>query len=252
MQQLSIADPAGLAAVFVALFLGGILKGATGAGLPVIAIPVISAVYDVRIAVALMVMPNAVTNFWQVWKYRADRIEGGFGLKFAASGVAGAIVGTSLLVWLPITVMQLAMVGIIICYIVLRLARPDVQIGASRAHALVMPAGFTGGVLQGATGISAPASVTFLNAMRMPRMAFIHTISSFFAVMCVGQAAVQSYYGLLTPEIAILGLSALVPMFLALPVGEWIGRRFSARTFDRVIMVFLVILSIRLVWLEFI
>ncbi|MSU88616.1 TSUP family transporter [Rhodobacteraceae bacterium 2CG4] len=252
MPELSLADPAGLAAVFVALFLGGILKGATGAGLPVIAIPVISAVYDVRVAVALMVMPNLVTNLWQVWRHRSDQVEGGFGWIFAGWGALGAAAGTFLLIWLPVSVMQLAMVAIILGYITLRLLRPDVSIGAEAARGMVGPVGFAGGILQGATGISSPVSVTFLNAMRLPRLAFIHTISCFFAVMCAGQAIVQLHYGLLTLQLAALGLAALVPMFLALPLGEWIGRRISARTFDMVMVAFLALLSLRLVWVEFV
>lgn len=251
MQQISFDDPAGLAAVFIALFLGGILKGATGAGLPVIAIPVISAVYDVRVAVAVMAVPNLVTNVWQVWRHRADRLAGSFGWSFAGWGALGVVVGTTLLVRLPVSVMQLSMVAIILGYIILRAARPDVVLEAGRARRLVLPVGVAGGVLQGATGISAPVSVTFLNAMRLPRLAFIHTISCFFAVMCAGQSVAQVYYGLLTPQLAAVGLAALAPMVLALPLGEWIGRQISARTFDRVMMAFLAVLCIRLVWSEF-
>lgn len=252
MQELSLADPLGLAAVFAALFLGGLLKGATGAGLPVIAIPVISAVFDVRLAVAVMVMPNLVTNLWQVWKHRADQMPDGFGWRFAGWGLLGATAGSFLLVWLPVDVMQLVMVAIILGYIALRLLRPDVALGAQTARRIVGPVGFVAGILQGATGISSPVSVTFLNAMRLPRLAFIHTISCFFALMCLGQAAVQGHYGLLTWQIMLLGLAALCPMLLALPIGEWIGRRISARTFDRVMVSFLALLSLRLVWVEFV
>ena len=35
------------------LFLGAVLKGATGAGLPIVAIPTIAGFYDVRVAVVL-------------------------------------------------------------------------------------------------------------------------------------------------------------------------------------------------------
>lgn len=251
MPGLSLEDPAGLAAVFAALFLGGILKGATGAGLPVVSIPVISAVYDVRIAVAVMVIPNLITNLWQVWRHRRDQLAGGFAWIFAGCGAVGAAGGTFLLVALPVSVMQLAMVAIILSYIALRLLRPAVTISERAAWRLVGPIGLAGGVLQGATGISSPLSVTFLSAMRLPRLAFIHTISCFFAVMCAGQAVVQIHYGLLTGHLALLALAALVPMLLALPLGEALGRRFSAAAFDRAILGFLAILSVRLLWAAF-
>ena len=59
------SDPLIIIAVLVAFALGGILKGATGAGAPIITIPVIAAFYDVRIAVIIMVVPNLLTNIGQ-------------------------------------------------------------------------------------------------------------------------------------------------------------------------------------------
>lgn len=107
-----------------------------------------------------------------------------------------------------------------------------------------------GGILQGAIGVSAPAVVTFLNAMKLPRPAFIFTISIFFASMAAVQIPVQMYYGLLTADIATLGLLAFVPLFAALPVGDWIGKRMSPKVFDALILTFLTLLAIRLIYVE--
>src|SRR3546814_7645556 len=68
-------------------------------------------------------------------------------------------------------------------YIACRLARPDWVLDLGIATRLAAPAGFAGGLLQGAAGISAPISITFLNAMRIDRAAFIATISVFFVAM---------------------------------------------------------------------
>ena len=51
MPDISLADPWALFAIALALALGGILKGATGAGMPVIAVPVIASIYGVQLAV---------------------------------------------------------------------------------------------------------------------------------------------------------------------------------------------------------
>ena len=63
-------DPITIIAIFIAFALGGILKGATGAGAPIITIPVIAAFYDVRIAVIIMVIPNLLTNIGQLYQFR--------------------------------------------------------------------------------------------------------------------------------------------------------------------------------------
>ena len=59
-----------IAIVFVCLALGGILKGATGAGAPILAVPALAMLFDVQFAVAIMVMPNLLTNAWQAWRFR--------------------------------------------------------------------------------------------------------------------------------------------------------------------------------------
>ena len=70
------------------------LKGATGMGTPVIAVPVMASFFDVRLAVALMVLPNP-RNSW-LWKYRAHFPKDGLAYRFALAGL-GPLSGTILL-----------------------------------------------------------------------------------------------------------------------------------------------------------
>lgn len=248
MEALSLSDPWTLLAVAVALALGGILKGATGAGLPVISVPVLASLYDVRVAVAVMVLPNLITNLGQVRKFRAHAIHPGFIWRLTVSGAIGAGVGTVALAWLPVQAVEMVMVVIIVAFIALRLTRPDVRLSQTAADQWVTIAGGLGGALQGAVGISAPIAVTFLSSMALPRPQFIVTVSAFFAATCVIQLPVQIYYGIMTVDTAVLGLFAVLPLTAALPVGEWIGRRFSPAVFDRVILVFLGALAVKLLF----
>ena len=52
--------------VAICLGLGGILKGATGAGAPVLAVPALVLMFDVHFAILIMIVPNIVTNSFQV------------------------------------------------------------------------------------------------------------------------------------------------------------------------------------------
>lgn len=248
--QISFTDGWGLAAIAIAMILGGILKGATGAGIPIIAVPVIAAVYDIRIAVAVMVVPNLISNLWQIFKYRSHPTDKGFCWQLAIFGSLGAGIGTVALARLPSSFLSLCMAGIVIAYIVLRVAKPSAQLSMASARKSVGVVSLIGGILQGAIGVSAPAVVTFLNAMKLPRPVFIFTVSIFFASMAAVQIPVQIYYGLLTADIATLGLLAFVPLFAALPVGDWIGKRMSPKVFDALILTFLTLLAIRLIYVE--
>ncbi|MEM5491672.1 sulfite exporter TauE/SafE family protein [Hoeflea sp. AS16] len=248
--NISFTDSWGLAAIAVAMILGGILKGATGAGIPIIAVPVIAAVYDVKVAVAVMVLPNLISNVWQIYKFRHFAAEPGFCWQLGIFGAIGAGIGTIALAELPSGFLNLCMAGIVIAYILLRLLKPSARLSMARARKAVAVVSLLGGILQGAVGVSAPVAVTFLNAMKLARPVFIFTISVFFASMAFVQIPTQIHYGLLTWDIALLGLLAFIPLFAALPVGDWIGRRISPAVFDALILGFLAVLALRLIYVE--
>ncbi len=240
-------DPTSYLAIFLALALGGVLKGATGAGVPVIAVPVIAAFVDIRFAVMIMMMSNLLTNLRQLWQFRAARPQPGFVGPFAVSGAVGALIGTALLVGLPVEVLSGLLAGIVFGYIALRLARPSLQLPMALARRWCVPVGLIGGVFQGAAGISAPVSVSFLNAIRLERPVFIFTISAFFVGMGAVQLPALMGSGLMT--LPILGLSclAILPVLAFMPLGDWLGRKLSAEVFDKIILTFLGLLALRLV-----
>ncbi|MEC8275871.1 MAG: TSUP family transporter, partial [Pseudomonadota bacterium] len=84
--------------VALAFLLGGVLKGAIGAGAPLAAVPALSLIYSVPFAVAVFVAPNVISNLIQIWQYRGHRPRGALVWLFAAAGAAGALTGTFALV----------------------------------------------------------------------------------------------------------------------------------------------------------
>lgn len=237
----------GFGAIFVALAMGGVMKGATGAGAPIVAVPVIAAFYDVEMAVVVMVVPNLLTNLFQIWRYRAHNLPGPFTRRFAVAGAVGALLGTVLLAVVHGDALMLVMAGSVIGYVLLRLSRPGIRLALEPATRFAAPVALAGGVLQGATGVSAPIAVTYLNAMALERINFIPTVSAFFAAMAFAQIPVQAALGIMTWSGAMFSLFAVVPLILFMPVGNWLGQRMSRTTFDRAILVLLVGLAAKLI-----
>lgn len=237
-----------LALAVLGIAIGGLLKGATGMGGPVVAVPMLAVVFDVQTAVAIYAVPNFVTNLWQAWAYRAEHLPGNFGLVFAAAGLVGAGLGTLMLVGLPPDAL-LIMIGVVVLgYVALRLLHPGWSLDHGTARRIAVPAGVSAGVLQGAVGLSAPLSVTFLSAMRLERGAFIATISGFFIAMSLSQLPLLTAFGLMTGERVLYGFGALAIMLLCMPIGAALARRISRETFDRVVLAILAVISVRLLW----
>ena len=230
------------------LAIGGVLKGAIGVGAPIIAVPVLALLYNVPVAVAVFTLPNLISNLWQAWSYRRDLRSPALTWRFSAGGAAGALLGTVLLAFLPGDALMVGLSLVVFFYIGLRLFRPNWVLALPLAEKIAASVGFAGGVMQGAGGISAPISVTFVNAMRPERGDFIVTMSVFFGVMAVVQIPTMAALGIMTPAIFGWSLIAALPLFGAMPFGAWLGRRIAKEVFDRLIMLLLALIAFRLLF----
>ncbi|HMO71120.1 MAG TPA: sulfite exporter TauE/SafE family protein [Paracoccaceae bacterium] len=237
-----------LALACLAIVLGGIMKGAIGAGVPVIAAPALTMLFDVQTAVAILVVPNLLSNVVQGWTYRRQAMPPRFLALFAGGAMAGVVVGSWLLAVLSKDVLSLFVVAAVVLYIALRIARPGWVLKMPLAQRLAAPAGALGGLLQGATGISAPASITFLNAMRLGRETFIGTISIYFLLMTAMQIPALWGLGILTGERLAQGFAALALVLLSMPFVTWLGKRARPEVFDRIMLGTLAVLSAKMLY----
>ena len=246
-----VSDPVIIIAIFIAFALGGILKGATGAGAPIVTIPVMAAFYDVRIAVIIMVIPNLLTNIGQLYQFRKTILPRFFTISFALGGGIGAFLGTILLVNLPIKILTLSVACIVIIYILLKLIVPSWKLNYIKAKKLVFLMGAGGGILQGSAGLSAPISITFLNSMKLERNQFIPTISVYFGVMSIFQMPTLYYYDFLNLEIFIMSCISTIVLMAFMPFGSWIAKSVSKDSFDKITLILLGFIALRIIYLNF-
>ena len=233
----------------LALAAGAVVKGATGMGLPLVALPVLTAVFGLQHAVGLMTIPLVVTNAWQVWRFRnqARTPHLAFIRWFLLAGAVGIGVGTWALTALPERVLVLALGLILLAYVLLRLITPHWSLGPDLASRLGPLAGFGGGTLQGATGISAPIGVTFIHAMNLERREHIFAVSAMFLTFSVVQLPSLWLAGVMRTEWMLQGLLALVPILLFMPLGQWASSKLDREAFDRMILIFLGVMAIKMV-----
>lgn len=227
--------------------IAGIIKGAIGSGVPVVVVPVLTMLYDVKLAIAVLVAPNLFSNALQVWQYRQHLLPLRFLLSFAVAGGAGIVLGTWGLVVLSPTLLSLGVAAAILLYLIIKLAKRTAALPFTVAKRIVLPVGLLAGVLQGAAGMSTPASVTFLNAMRLERPVFIGSISVFFVAITLVQIPALLSAGILTWERSLYSLAALLVILAAMPLGARLGKRLPHRWFDRLIMCLLATIAIKIV-----
>src|SRR6218665_2005080 len=102
----------------LALAAGAVVKGASGMGLPLIALPVLTSVFGLQHAVGLMTIPLIVTNFWQVWRFRSEARQPRLAFMpwFLVGGAVGIVIGTWALTTLPERVLVLSLGLILLVY----------------------------------------------------------------------------------------------------------------------------------------
>jgi uncharacterized membrane protein YfcA len=249
MQGAASLEPTSYLIMGLALALGAIVKGATGMGLPLIALPVLTSVFGLQHAVGLMVIPLIVTNAWQVWRFRSVWRDPRMAFLpwFLVAGVVGIVIGVWLLTNLPERVLVLALGIILLAYVALRLFKPHLALSIAAARRFGPIAGCGGGILQGATGISAPIGVTFIHSMSMERDAHVFAVSAMFLVYSLTQLPAMWVAGVMEARWMLEGVFALVPILIFMPLGQMLAGRLSRKAFDRLILVFLGVIGLKMV-----
>lgn len=238
--------------VCVTFVIGGIFKGATGVGAPLVAIPVMAILVDVPFAVAVFLVPNIVSNAWQTWRFRKTKPSGRFSWKFAGAGMVGAGVGSFVLAKFSGAALITSVAVLILFYIAFRLRNPSWSLNWDLANTLVIPVGGVGGFFQGSTGLSAPVSVTYMSAVGLRREEFIFTMSLYFFAMTLVQIPVQVFFGVMDIERFGYGIAAVAPLSVGLMIGGFLGKTISKSTFDKMLLGLLGCLSLRLLATSFI
>ena len=232
--------------VGVAFALGGILKGASGIGAPFLAVPVMVMFFDVKFAIAVFVIPNIVINVVQFFQMRKFARHRPLLALFCLAGMAGAAAGSYVLVVASQRSVLLGISALIAVFVAWRLARPKWRMTVRTGTVWSAPFGFLGGILQGAVGISAPVSVSYLSLVDMGRNVFIATISMYFLAMGLVQLPILLQLGVMTGERLVYGALAIVPLLAGMPVGNFLGTRMTPEQFNRLLLLLLSAIALRL------
>jgi uncharacterized membrane protein YfcA len=241
-------DYGSLILIVVALGAGAIAKGATGMGLPLIAMPVLASAFGLPHAISIMTIPLLVTNVWQVWRFRGERASPSvrFLWPMILGGAVGVATGTWVLTRLDERSLSMALGTILLAYVAFRLLRPGLVLSTGAGRRAALPVGVAAGLLQGSTGISSPFVATFIHAMSLGYAAHVFAVSAVFLMLSVVQFPALVVSGILRWEWLLEGLFALLPILGFMPVGQRLGARISRAAFDRLILAFLALIGAKL------
>ena len=149
---------------------------------------------------------------------------------------------------MPATLLKLVLALTVYGYVIFRWLNPGWLLSMPAAQKLVVPTAAVAGTLQGASGISAPVSVSFINALQLERPQFISTISIYFLATAVIQLPALFVFGLMTPTYFLISTAAVLPLVAGMPIGAVLARKLSRERFDTIILLVLVAVATRLLF----
>lgn len=232
-------------------FIGGLAKGAIGFGLPMLAIPMLTAVGSLPLALSIAVPPAIATNLWQFWKFREYR-KITFLRTFLVTAALGLIAGTFILKSIENAYLEI-MLG---CLVLIYLFKPKGAREAMSAPKLTRLApvlGTLAGLVHGSIGLSGLVAPPFFLAAGLSRSAFIFATSALFIVMAALHIPSLALAGLYEPSALLIGLIVILPAFAGVWIGGLLGERLKASTFPTLVKTMLILAATLSIWggLEF-
>jgi len=226
------------------LLAGSTVKGVAGIGLPLVAVPLLTVLVNLKTAVTMTTVPIIGSNFVQSLQGgRFPHLVKRFWTLLVPLFVA-IIVGTRLLVVLPERILDLIIgVAIISIPLVLHFS-PHIRVTREHERWANPLIGIGSGLLGGISTFYGPPIMLYVFGMRLPKDEFIPTISLMYTV-----AGVAMLFGIYANRVATLpeiGVAFL--MLIPTAIGMWIGRfvrvQLSEHRFQQLIVAIYVITGV--------
>lgn len=228
-------QPAQLLAAAAIAFAAGIVKGTTGFGFPILAVPMIALFAGSRAAVILVTLPVLVTNVAFLLRRGLDRPLLRRFAPLLLAMVPTTVLGGLLLGRANASALSVVVGVVSVAFALISATRLALPVSPRAEPVVSVVLGAAGGLLYGTTSISGPFFITYLTALGLEKWAFIYALTLFFSVGNVMQVGTYAASGLYAGNV-LLGSLLLCPAAL---LGQALGLRLmhilEPATFRRVV-----------------
>lgn len=236
-------EPLMLLIISLTFMLAGMVKGVTGMGLPTVTLAILTVVWDLPTAMALLLIPSFCTNLWQAfsggemgaivrrcWAFLLPATFliplGGVSLSFIDTSFLSSLLGVVLVSYAAISLCGLRLV-----------IDDDKQRWAGPV------CGAVNGVLTGMTGSFVVPGVLYLQGIGFNRTQLIQAMGMLFTLSTLALGISLSGNALLSEQQMMLSAWGLVPAIAGMLIGQRIRNRLSESLFRSVFFTSLLLLG---------
>lgn len=230
-----------------AFFIGGLVKGAMGLGMPVTVVSIMCLTTDVRTAAMLVIFPILVTNLWQCLRNASWLSVYRKYWRLTLSMTVLLLITTIVSIEVSIQLITLSAGLVVVVFACANLwLRPTLISHRADCKAQYL-AGAATGILGGLSGLVVVPLAIYFTARNLDKETFIASTAPFF--LLGGGLLFIGYFsgGLLTPRVMTESLWLVTPAVAGLVAGEKIRLYIPDKQFRRFVLVVFFVMGLNLV-----
>ena len=237
-------DPLSLFVISATFIIAGGVKGVIGLGLPTVSLGLLTATLDLPTAMALLIAPSLVTNLYQATAGGHARVILWRIWPFLLIATATVWLGAIALSRVDLDVLSALLGFLLVAYGGLSLAGIRLTISARSEGWIGLVFGAANGILTGMTGSFAVPGVMYLQGIGLSRDILVQSMGMLFTASTVALALALGTNALLSTELVIASLLAIVPSLIGMWAGQNLRRRLSETQFRGALSIGIVLLGI--------
>ncbi|OSM02430.1 sulfite exporter TauE/SafE family protein [Magnetofaba australis] len=232
--------------ILITFLAAGVIKGATGMGLPIFSLAILALRMPMESAMAIIALPSLVTNLWQA-------LAGGY-LRTLLRKLWPFLTLAMIMTWLAIaargaidSALLLRLLGVLLCvHALITLTAPHWRVAERYIPWLNPLMGALTGAATGLAGAAIFPSAPYLQAMGLGKEAFVQALALLFGLLAIVMGAALTAHNYMGRELAILSVWAVPPALIGLALGGKIRARLSEQRFRQAVLGMLLILGANL------
>lgn len=226
----------------VILFVAYVIKGLSGFGSGLVAIPLLAFFLPLPLIVPVLALVSYTGTVYQSFTYRKDVVWRDLWPLLPFS-IAGITIALWLLVNADVTMLTFMLGLFIFCYAVYSLLPHEIKSG-SRWWAAA--SGSSAGLIGALFGTGGPFYVLYLKMRKVTKQQFRATITMIFLVDSGARILGYFYSDLFTSKMLVLVLVLLPVLVLAMYVGQHLHIKINDRRFNQVVSILLLVSGLSL------
>lgn len=235
-----------LLAIAGGLAAGGLVKGVTGMGLPLVAVPIMTLFVPVPVAVSIMSIPIIVANLWQSWQGGMWRQVVRRTWPLLAVQPFGMAAGVALLAWADPRIV-IGVLGVLtLLFVAMAHYQPDVVISPQQERWVAPTLGLCSGFSGGVSSLFGTPIAIYLFLLGLKKDEFVAAIGVTYAYGGIVLILTLCAFGVLGIQLTAWSLVATPAVFAGMWLGQQLRRRLNADTFRIVVLAVLFIAGLNM------